>query len=164
MIILSRDVVLGTFEIDATLTEEHRVAVEVTEYPTEDGRITGGTKRTLPRTCTISGVITDRDMRLFRAPPFVDGTRHVEGWERIKALVTTTDTFDVVTEVDTYRNCTVEGDVVWSRDPSTDGALIFTIAFREIIAGVVVATVADDMKLATQGGTDLGRQGTEVVE
>lgn len=164
MIIVSRDVQIGTFTVDATLSESHRIAVEVTDLPTEDGRISGGVKRTLPRTCTIAAVITNRDMRLFRAAPFVDGSRHVDGWERLKELVTSIETFDVVTEVDTYRNCTVVDDVTWDRDPSNDGALVFSITIREVQAGSVLTQVAEEAKLSVQSGTDLGRQGTEVVE
>lgn len=168
MIFRAREPSIGTFTMDAVLAEEHSLEVQVTDNPTEDGGVSGGVKRVLPRRVTIEGIVTAVDMRLFRAAPFAPGTRHVDAWERLKALWKSTATFDVVTDVDTYKNCTGEGEIVWSRAPGPEGegALRFTATLREVVAGNVEVTpsIDPDSAGAASRGTDLGRVGLEVVE
>lgn len=156
---------IGPLTLDLELGSSHRVSVVVTDNPTEDGRLDGGFKRSLPRRVTMRGAITAQDMSLFLAVPFYDGTRHVDAWQVLKALWTSTETFDVVTNADKYKNCTGEGELVWDQQPGDDNILIFTGTFREMQVGKV-----DIRPLAVQAaekaaslGTSLGKQGTAVL-
>lgn len=183
MIFRAREPSIGTFTMDVTLSEEHSIEVEVTESPTEGGGVSGGVKRVLPRRVTIEGIVTASDMHLGAREglavynhvktgeelnPFAQGTRHLDAWEQLKALWKSEATFDVTTDVDTYRNCTGVGELVWVRSagPEGSGALRFTATFREVIAGNVVVTPSIDPGStgAASQGTDLGRLGLEVVE
>lgn len=149
--------------LDVVLSETHTVTVEVTDNPTEGGRLDGGTKRTLPKMLTLTGAVTARDMRIGRAAPFVDGTRHFEAWQRLTALWESPETFDVITDVRTYRNCTGVGELTWDREggsPLVD-ACVFTGTFREVQSGSAqVEPIPDEgAALDLTEGTDLGRQG-----
>lgn len=166
MIFRSREASLGPLVLDCVISEEHQLEVAVTDNPVEGGRLDGGTKRTLPRQVTIQAAITAEDMRLYRAAPFAAGTRHIDTWNRLKELWTSTTPFDVITDVDTYRSCTGVGQVSWPREAGSAAVLLFTATFREIASGdvqrePVVDAAAEE---AVTRGTDLGRQGLEVVE
>lgn len=162
----TRNTSIGDLVLDCVVAEGHTVSVEVTDSPTEGGKLDGGTKRTLPRTLAITGVVTAKDMGLFAAAPFTSGSRHLDAWSVLEQLWTSTDTFDVVTDVRTYKNCTGYGDLTWDREPNLEAALVFSGTIREVQSGSAKTEklVDADAELDLDSGTDLGRQGTEELD
>lgn len=156
---------IGDLVLDLELATDHVVAVVVTDNPTEGGRLDGGFKRTLPRRVRITGMVSAQDMRPGMAIPFYEGTRHVDAWELLKSLWVSTEPFDVITDAEKYRNCTGDGELVWSQKPGDESTLIFTGTFRELQAGDVdiLPIPVESAELAASSGTNLGKQGTRVL-
>jgi hypothetical protein len=165
MIFRVRPPSIGALVLDLELATEHRVSVVVTDNPTEGGRLDGGFKRTLPRSVTIRAAVTAQDMRPGLAIPFVEGTRHYDAWATIKSLWTGLETFDVVTDAEKYKNCTGDGDLVWSQAPGDENILIFSGTFRELQVGDVdiLPIPVDPAQRGASKGTNLGKQGTREV-
>lgn len=165
MIFRLKSPMIGGLVLDLELTTDHVVSVVVTDNPTEDGRLDGGFKRSLPRRVRITGLITGQDMRPGLAIPFYGGTRHTDAWETLKTLWASTEPFDVITDADKYKNCTGDGELVWSMKPGDEDALIFTGTFRELQSGTA-DIIPNPVELAERGaskGTNIGKQGSRVV-
>lgn len=156
---------IGPLVLDLEIGAEHRVGVEVTDNPTEDGRVDGGFKRVLPRRVTVRGAITAQLMLPGAAIPFINGTRHFDAWQLLKQLWTSNTPFDVVTHADKYKNCTGEGELVWTTDPGDENVLLFSGTFKELQFGSVdlKPNPVDAAALAASEGTDIGKQGTQEV-
>lgn len=156
---------IGPLVLDLEIDAEHRVGVEVTDNPTQDGRVDGGFKRVLPRRVMVRGAITAQLMLPGGAIPFVDGTRHFDAWQLLKQLWTSNEPFDIVTHADKYKNCTGEGELVWTTAPGDENLLLFSGTFKELTFGDVVLApnpTAGAAKAASEG-TDIGKQGTQEV-
>jgi len=156
---------VGALVLDLEISAEHRVSVLVTDNPTEDGRLDGGFKRVQPRRLGLQGAVTAQLMLPGAAIPFYDGTRHIDAWQLLKTIWTSTIPFDIVTQHDKYKNCTGEGELVWSIAPGDENLLLFSGTFRELQFGAVdikPVPTAGAEKVATEG-TNLGKQGTREV-
>lgn len=156
---------VGPLVLDLEMGAEHRVGVVVTDNPTENGRIDGGFKRTQPRRVALRGAITAQLMLPGAAIPFVNGTRHIDAWQVLKGLWVSTTPFDIVTQHDKYKNCTGEGDLVWSIDPGDQNVLLFSGTFKELQFGQVdiKPVPAESAEKGASEGTNIGKQGTEEV-
>lgn len=156
---------VGPLVLDLEISTEHRVGVLVTDNPTEDGRLDGGFKRVQPRRCGMRGAVTAQLMFPGTVIPFYDGTRHLDAWQLLKTIWTSNIPFDIVTQHDKYKNCTGEGELVWSIAPGDENVLLFSGTFRELQFGAVdikpVPTAAGEKAAST--GTNLGKQGTQEV-
>jgi len=156
---------IGPLVLDLEIGAEHRIGVEVTDNPTEDGLVDGGFKRVLPRRVTVRGAITAQLMLPGAAIPFIDGTRHFDAWQLLQQLWTSNTPFDVVTHADKYKNCTGEGELVWATDPGDENVLLFSGTFKELQFGKVnlKPNPAASASLAASEGDDIGKQGTQEV-
>ena len=137
---------IGALELDATLSEQHRSEVEVTDNPVEKGAAVSDHARSKPDVVTIEGVVSnfappsvEAQPQQWTAPNGVtwisrseaDMERAGRAYAELLELKENAQLVQVVTALRTYENMVlVSLDV--PRDTGTGKALRFTATFRQI--------------------------------
>jgi hypothetical protein len=166
---------LGDIEIDATLKIMHRVQAQVSTSPLEDGADVADHVRLLPQNVEVVGIIVPthpsgqvRDLASlagglggFAGVFGFDGTRDIEAWQGLKALIRRRKLIEIVTRYDVYRVLPTE--LLADEDAGFGLALQFTMRFQQIQIGTVRSSdaIAEDLQDTVGGkvgGDNLGQQ------
>lgn len=166
---------LGDIEIDATLKIMHRVQAMISTSPLEDGSDVTDHVRVLPQGVEVVGIIVPthpsgqiRDLATlagglggFASAFGFDGTRDIEAWQGLKALIKRRRLIEIVTRYDVYRVLPME--LIADEDAGFGLALQFTMRFQQIQIGSVRSSdqVAEELRDTVGGkvgGDNLGQQ------
>lgn len=166
---------LGDIEIDATLRIKHMLSVQVSTSPIEDGADITDHVRMMPQNVEILGIIVpinpsgqirslaDLAGGLGGATAMFgyEGSRDLEAWQALKALIKRKKRIEVVTRYDTY--FVLPTDLLADEDAGFGLALQFTMKLIEIEIGSVqsldqIAVDLQDSVGGTTGTDNLGQQ------
>jgi len=138
---------IGTVELDASLSEDHRFPAQLTENPVEDGTVFTDHVVLQPTTLQIEGRISDATQSLvsFRGP----GTS-ADAFKSLVALQKGRETFRVVTKIAVYDRMMFE-ELSVPRTALDGRSIRFTARLKEIlVVGDTAATnrdrIADGVK------------------
>lgn len=166
---------LGDIEIDATLRIKHQVAVQVSTSPIEDGADITDHVREVPQGLEVVGIIVPISptgqirsvadalggLGGLTAVFGYEGTRDIEAWQALKALIKRKKRIEVVTRYDTYNVLPIE--LLADEDAGFGLALQFSMRLLEIEIGTVQSldAIAPDLQDGvggTAGSDNLGQQ------
>ena len=135
----SRQIMIGTYIIDAALTEEHNFDSDVTEYPVEQGGDVTDNIRPKPITVTIEGIVSDTpigkmvDIRVNQGDNGqLDFTPSADALAALTAIRDARLPVPIVTSLKAYDNMAMTSLKI-PRDAATGAALRFTAEFQQII-------------------------------
>lgn len=166
---------LGDLEIDAVLRIKHQMVVQVSTSPIEDGADITDHVREVPQGVEILGIIVPiHPSGQFRSLADVagglggftamfgyEGSRDVEAWQALKALIKRKKRIEVVTRYDTYFILPTE--LMADEDAGFGLALQFSMKLIEIEIGTVqnldqIALELQDSVGGASGTDNLGQQ------
>lgn len=166
---------LGDVELDATMRIKHAARVEVSMIPLEDGADITDHVRFVPQGLEMIGIITPLNPSgRVRTPQDVlasfgplselfgfYGTRDIEAWQALKALIKRKRRIEVVTRYDTY--FVLPQELLADEDSGFGLALQFSMRLIEIEIGTVrqldqIALDLQDSVAGTTGSDNLGQQ------
>ena len=134
--------------IDATISEEHTIAVETTDHPVERGYNVTDHRRVRPRVIKLTGIMTNYPVKLFAS---AGGAKDyvTNSWDMFKKWRDRGDLVTVATSLETYENMLIT-DVSVPRDSKRGNALEFTVTAKElrIVASEEVPAPEIDTKAA----------------
>lgn len=143
----------GALEFDASLSEQHAVELDVTDFPVERGANFSDHKRRKPTQIQIEGYITNTP--LVGTP---DPGRGVTAFQRLEAMADDPGLVSVSTEYKVYSNMALTSLRV-PRSAQTGDGFQFTVNFKEIrIVSNLVAAPVQTATPSTSGGRALGKQ------
>lgn len=144
---------IGSVTVDATLSQEHTSAADVTDHPVEDGADVSDHVRVRAPRVRLTGVVSNTPLV---ASNFTGDDRAGATWQDLLGLQHTGALIDVVTSLDTYDNMVIE-ELSATRDAQRGDSLHFTAVLKRITKAVtqVVAAPAPDAPPA-----QLGKQAT----
>lgn len=135
---------IDTLTLDASLSENHSVEVEVTDHPVEQGVNISDHRRRKPYSVTIEGVVTNTPSKptgishpvtsrghTWIATQVADATASASAYSTLLALADASRLITVITALRRYDNMTITSLSV-PRDAKTGQALRFTATLREI--------------------------------
>lgn len=135
----SRQIMIGTYIIDAALTEEHNFDSDVTEYPVEQAGDGTDNIRPKPITVTIEGIVSDTpigkmvDIRVNQGDNGqLDFTPSADALAALTAIRDARLPVPIVTSLKAYDNMAMTSLKI-PRDAATGAALRFTADFQQII-------------------------------
>lgn len=150
------------FTSDLTISEEHRVQNQITDHKIEGGGNISDNVRLLPRSFSVTGLITDTPSgleSLFIAPELINQLtqvpRRLQAYNTLKSLAISGALLDVTTSLEIYQNMIIE-DWHVPIDVNTGRAIKFFITFKE--AEFVSSQIVANSSLDGFGTTDTGTQ------
>lgn len=129
---------IGSYVIDASLTESHEFASEVTQYPVERGGAIADNIRPKPITVAIEGIVSDTPIGAITAKRHVgqdaDGKNapSSEALAVLEAIRLAREPVTIVTTLRTFDDMVMTSLTV-PRDAATGAALRFSATFQQII-------------------------------
>ena len=144
--------VQSVLQFDASLEEEHKVSVDITDHPIEDGAAISDHRIKRPIEFTLKAIITNTPPALgafFRYSNVA--TRDVDTWTLLKEASQTTALLTVKTTLDTYENMVIK-EMSVPRTAALGNSLEVTITFREIFTAESEEVVAPEEKKGTAKG------------
>lgn len=152
---------VGAVEMDASLSESHQAANEVTRHPVEQGSDITDHVRRQPERVTITGVITDTPTTLGGA---LEENRSLSAFEKFLEMKDRADLVTVVTSLRQYSNMVIESYSI-PRDARRGQSVEITLNLVEILTAQI-AEIPPEPAAGTQssrGTVDLGSQGTTAL-
>lgn len=136
---------IGSVELDASVSEQHTGAVEVTDHPVETGGAISDHARPLPETVTIEGLISNTPMPEagaatqertwagvnYRSSSEMAPTNASEGYAALLKLKDAGELITVVTALRTYENMVLTSLTV-PRDARTGNGLRFAASLKQV--------------------------------
>lgn len=121
---------IGALTLDASLREEHSVAVEVTKHPVEQGSDISDHKRKGPDKVRITGIISNTPLRLFNFGP--SELKPAENaWEVLNEMAASKELVTIITTLKTYEDMAMT-DLRAPRDFKLGNVLEFTASFERL--------------------------------
>lgn len=132
---------IGIIQFDASVSETHTSASEVTDHPVEEGSTITDHIRKLPKTIEINGIVTNTPL-VFLATFFAESPLTVDlnptdsrvesAYSELERIQEEGEVVDVVTSFREYSNMAIT-NVSVTRDKSTGNVLDCTVSLREIL-------------------------------
>lgn len=138
---------------DATINEDHRSEVQVTENPVEFGVSVNDHRILKPRKYTVTGRVSNYPLDQGLKDQWQEGneaTRSQSAYAILEELQRTGDPFDVQSGLKLYRNMVITMLSV-SQDKSNSGVLDFVATMQEVI---IVSTETKQVALPEPGPTE----------
>ena len=129
--------VFSILQFDASIEEEHKASVDITDHPVEDGSTMSDHRLQKPREFTLTAIVTNTPPTLgafFRYDNVA--TRDVDTWTLLNTLTKHKSLLTVKTTLDTYENMVIK-DMSVPRTAALGNSLEVTITFREIFTEAV---------------------------
>lgn len=124
---------IGGLPFDAVFEESHRLDLEITDNPIENGSIISDHAFMSPVSLTIRAGVSDTRLFTFFSDPYGDGkSRSVRCYELLTELQRAAEPFNVQTGLKLYRNMVCVGIEI-DQDKQTANCLIFRAHLREVI-------------------------------
>ena len=150
---------------DATVTEQHKHELAITEHPVEDGANVADHARKLPDAIDIQGIISNHPILLNFTEdlqPSVPGgdpnNRAQDAYDEFVRLQSTAALLDVTTELRDYTDMMITAISV-RRDKTTRDILDIGLTLREFRKATVESTEAPEpVEPVHKGKTNKGRQ------
>lgn len=144
--------VFGSFEFDASIEEEHKVSVDVTDHPVESGAQVSDHKVKRPNELTVRAIVTTTPPLLgaFLRIPNVS-TRDVDTWTLLNELAEGKELLTVITTLKTYDNMTIK-EMSVPRTAALGNSLEVSITFRELFTVESAEVVAPEEKTGSAKG------------
>jgi hypothetical protein len=121
----------GAIELDASLSENHSLDSEITQFPVEGGADISDHIRIKPRQLTITGVVTNHPIRLL-ASVFEEPDRAAKAFDKLKEIRDNRELVTVLTTLEEYENMVLT-TVQIPRDVRRGQAVEATMTFREAL-------------------------------
>ncbi len=144
--------VFSILQFDASIEEEHKASVDITDHPVEDGSTMSDHRLQKPREFTLTAIVTNTPPTLgafFRYDNVA--TRDVDTWTLLNTLTKHKSLLTVKTTLDTYENMVIK-DMSVPRTAALGNSLEVTITFREIFTAESEEVVAPEEKKGTAKG------------
>lgn len=139
--------IIGSVELDVSLSEDHRFPAQLTENPVEDGTVFTDHVVLQPTALQIEGRVSDATQSLtsFRGPG-----RAADAFKALVTLQKSRETFRVVTALNVYERMMFE-ELSVPREALDGRSIRFTARLKEIlVVGDTAATnrdrIANDVK------------------
>jgi hypothetical protein len=159
------------YAIDASITEEHSLEAEITEYPIEGGGTISDHRRKLPRSVTMEIIVSDTplgDVARVRELEDQSGLSESgalpseEAFAFFEQIHEDSTLCEVVTNLRTYQNMLLESIAV-PDDAETGAAFVATVTFREALIVENRRTYVDVALPRGMAKRDLGSRGAREV-
>lgn len=161
-------VLIGELEIDATLSEQHSISVEVTDFPVEKGAAISDHKRVKPDVIKLEGVVSNTPLAPKDSLPANHETRAKSAFEYLQKLKNTDALIQIVTVLKKYENMTLV-DAQMPQDARIGDVFQFTGTFKQVTivenrTVAVVVTRAPNGKPLDKKGSQPTKEADESLE
>lgn len=157
-------ILIGDYQIDASLSETHSYSCEVTEYPVEQGSAISDNVRPKPIVVTIEGIVSDTPIGSIADLRNGNGDQlpSVGALAALLAIRDARQPITIATSLSRFENMVLT-DLEIPRDSKTGAALCFTATFQQITIVTNLRTTVRTIKKRTakpsgQGQENLGKQ------
>jgi hypothetical protein len=124
-------VLIGDLEVEATVSEQHSVQIDVTDFPVEHGANISDHKRVKPDSIRIEGIISNTPIAKQEQLPDNYGARVQKAFEYLEKLRDSGDLIVITTGLKLYQDMALV-DAQIPRDVKTGDVLQFTASFKQI--------------------------------
>ena len=123
--------VFSVLRFDASIEEEHKVSVDITDHPVEDGAAMSDHRVKRPIEFTLTAIVTNTPPALGAIFRYANvATRDVDTWEILNTIAQNKALLTVVTTLKTYENMVIK-EMSAPRTAALGNSLEVTITFRE---------------------------------
>jgi hypothetical protein len=153
-------VLIGSLEVDATLSERHTIAVEVTAHPVERGANVADHKRRKPAGLQLEGVVSNSPIATKEKLPAGYTQRAQSAQQYLESLADSAELVTIITETKVYENMALT-ELSAPRDAKTGDAYRFTASFTaiRIVENKTVMVVT-----AASNGKPLDKKGKQAAK
>lgn len=143
-------VLINGFPVDATVSESHDHAAEVSEYPRESGTVSSDHVRIKPLKITIEGIVSDCPLGDLATDPSRVGIAVMtqQAYSNLLLTFATTEPIDIVTSLQTYKSMVLDGLSI-PRESGEPFQLHFKATFTQV---TIVTNNRSTIRTATPAG------------